>query len=210
MARSLTVPFTARSPMEPPGKNIGRTTNESVEKASRAPPTDTTAESASPPSTDSPPFAGEKAGTNRCSTSSAESCPPPPWPITIFGELRSGIGQDQPSKSRAGIAGPSTNASANWGRLPGRGAADTAVEIVRGAGALAAHHGGAERGAGGAGRPEGRALVRIDEALQHLTAAAHRRLRRPDAGDVEPLLGVPGAVPLREPPPRSGDDADPP
>ena len=38
MARSLTVPLTARSPIDPPGKNIGLTTNESVENASRAPP----------------------------------------------------------------------------------------------------------------------------------------------------------------------------
>ena len=38
IARSLTVPLTARSPIEPPGKNIGLTTNESVENASRAPP----------------------------------------------------------------------------------------------------------------------------------------------------------------------------
>lgn len=35
MQRSLTVPLTARSPMHPPGKNRGCTTQESVEKASR-------------------------------------------------------------------------------------------------------------------------------------------------------------------------------
>ena len=45
MARSLTVPLTARWPIEPPGKNSGRTTNVSVEKASRAPPISNTAES---------------------------------------------------------------------------------------------------------------------------------------------------------------------
>ena len=50
IARSLTVPLTARSPMDPPGKNSGRTTNESVEKASRAPPSENTAESPSPAS----------------------------------------------------------------------------------------------------------------------------------------------------------------
>ena len=39
MARSLTVPFTARSPILPPGKNSGCTTYESVVKARRAPAT---------------------------------------------------------------------------------------------------------------------------------------------------------------------------
>jgi hypothetical protein len=39
IARSFTVPFTARAPMSPPGKKMGLTTNESVVKASRAPPT---------------------------------------------------------------------------------------------------------------------------------------------------------------------------
>ena len=32
IATSLTVPFTASSPISPPGKKIGSTTNESVEK----------------------------------------------------------------------------------------------------------------------------------------------------------------------------------
>ena len=36
MARSLTVPLTASSPMFPPGKNNGVTTNESVVNAMRA------------------------------------------------------------------------------------------------------------------------------------------------------------------------------
>ena len=48
IARSLTVPLTARCPIEPPGKNSGRTTNVSVEKAIRAPPSSHTAESARP------------------------------------------------------------------------------------------------------------------------------------------------------------------
>ncbi len=38
-ARSLTVPLIARSPMLPPGKNSGETTNESVVSATVAPPT---------------------------------------------------------------------------------------------------------------------------------------------------------------------------
>ena len=52
MARSLTVPLTASSPMSPPGKNSGVTTYESVVKATRTsgasgPPTGTTAWSSS-------------------------------------------------------------------------------------------------------------------------------------------------------------------
>ena len=38
IARSFTVPCTARWPIEPPGKRRGCTTNESVENASRSPP----------------------------------------------------------------------------------------------------------------------------------------------------------------------------
>jgi hypothetical protein len=38
MARSLTAPFTASSPMSPPGKKSGETTEASVVNASRAAP----------------------------------------------------------------------------------------------------------------------------------------------------------------------------
>ena len=97
--------------MLPPGKNSGRTTKESVEKASRAPPRSTTAESPSPASV-SPP----KAGTKTCSTSSADIAPPPPWPITIVGLSRSGTGHVQPSKSeRMDLVGC---VSDNGARLP--------------------------------------------------------------------------------------------
>ena len=44
-ARSFTVPFTASSPIDPPGKNSGCTTNESVLSASRAPAASSTAAS---------------------------------------------------------------------------------------------------------------------------------------------------------------------
>jgi hypothetical protein len=45
MARSFTVPCTAREPMSPPGKKTGFTTKLSVVKASRSLPTVTTAPS---------------------------------------------------------------------------------------------------------------------------------------------------------------------
>ena len=61
------------------------------------------------------------------------------------------------------------------------------VEVVRRAGALAGDHRGAERVARRAQRAERRALVRLDQPLQHLAAAADRRLlrcrcRRPRTG----------------------------
>ena len=79
-ARSFTVPFTASSPIDPPGKNNGCTTKESVLMASLPPARSSTAAS--------PRFSSaglRKAGRNRCSTSSLPSLPPPPWPITMVG-----------------------------------------------------------------------------------------------------------------------------
>jgi hypothetical protein len=73
MARSFTVPCTASVPMLPPGKMSGLTTNESVEYATRAPGSVSTVLSLSEAASAVP-----KAGRNRCSTSSADSCPPPP------------------------------------------------------------------------------------------------------------------------------------
>ena len=116
IARSLTVPLTARSPIDPPGKNIGLTTYESVEKASRTPPTSTTAESPSSASAAAP-----NAGRNRCSTSSADMAPPPPWPITIVGESRSGAGQTQPVERRSPSADLGRGARSATGHLRSSG-----------------------------------------------------------------------------------------
>ena len=79
-ARSFTVPFTASSPIDPPGKNSGCTTNESVLIASRPAGKSSTAAS--------PRFSSARflnAGRNKCSTSSLPSFPPPPCPITMVG-----------------------------------------------------------------------------------------------------------------------------
>ena len=77
IARSLIVPLTARSPIDPPGKNIGLTTKESVEKASRAPSTrpGTLSTAESPRSACAAP---PNAGRNSCSISSPDIAPPPP------------------------------------------------------------------------------------------------------------------------------------
>src|SRR3954447_13360835 len=174
MARSFTVPFTARWPIEPPGKNSGWTTKVSVEKASRAPPREKTAESPCPA-----PGWLPKAGTKRCSTSSADSCPPPPWPITTVGLSLSGSGQVQPSKSRP--CPPSVEMS-DMRRLL-QGEREAPVEGVRRARSLTGHHGRAERVPWRALLAESRAVVRLDQTLQHLAAAADVGLGRVDPAD---------------------------
>ena len=69
IARSLTVPCTARWPIEPPGKRSGCTTNESVDIASRPPGAASTAPS---------PSSLPNASTNTASTSAADDLPPAP------------------------------------------------------------------------------------------------------------------------------------
>ena len=77
-ARSLTVPLTASSPIEPPGKRIGLTTKESVVRASSAP--STSARRRRP----APTAAGlAKAGANRPSISAWVALPPAPWAIVM-------------------------------------------------------------------------------------------------------------------------------
>src|SRR5690606_9575897 len=157
MARSLTVPLTARSPMLPPGKNSGRTTKESVEKARRAPPSSTTAEAVRGAGARSDPV---RAGSSTCSTSSADIAPPPPCPITTRGRSRRGAGQVQDRASTVVLVSDNGAALQVRGRSRGRGGGpvggrrgragrqvETPVEVVGRAGALAGDHRGAERGA---------------------------------------------------------------
>src|SRR4051794_1719628 len=193
IARSLTVPLTARSPMLPPGKNSGRTTKESVEKATRVPPTDRTAESVSSPVV-------PNAGRKRCSTSSADIAPPPPCPICTVGESRSGTGQLHAARSSTGPAGRCPFGSATAAARRRLEQLQPAVQVVGGAGALGADHGRAERGARRALPAERRALVRLDQPLQDLAGPADRRLVGVHAADVEPGLGVELPVRLRQAP----------
>src|SRR5690349_14526312 len=191
IARSLTVPLTARSPIEPPGKNGGLTTNESVENASLVPPpTSSTAESPR-----SRPAASPYAGRNKCSMSSADMAPPPPWPITTNGVSRRGTGQVHESKSNVVT-------SHHF---------ESAVRVVGGARTFGRHHRGAERVARRALLAERRAFVRLDQALQHLARAAQWRLVGVDVPDVETVLGVELGVPVGELPaaPRDHPDAAP-
>src|SRR5271167_3029997 len=74
IAKSLQVPWMASSPMEPPGKRLGCTTNESVDIAIRSPlGKETTAPSPSASS-----VGLRNASTNTASTSAAEDFPPAP------------------------------------------------------------------------------------------------------------------------------------
>ena len=180
--------------MVPPGKTSGLTTNESVENASRTPPTSTTAESPIPASAADP-----NAGRNRCSMSSADIAPPPPWPITMFGESRSGAGHTHSSMSMVARASAASQALRHL---------EPPIQVVRRARALGRNHRRAKRIARRAQGAERRALVRLDQALQHLTGAAHRGLLGVDVGDGEPVLGVVVAVGVRQPPAAARDHAD--
>ena len=64
--------------MLPPGKNSGRTTNESVENASRCSPTGEHGGVAELGQGILRAVVSAKAGRNTCSTSSADMAPPPP------------------------------------------------------------------------------------------------------------------------------------
>ena len=173
MARSLTVPLTARSPIVPPGKNSGCTTNESVEKASRTPADVDDGGVAQPRSAAAP-----NAGRNRCSISSPDIAPPPPCPITMVGLSRSGTGQTQEPKSNAD-GRPPLGVHRRFAHDVSLGVQlQPPVQVVGGAGALGGDHRGAERVARRALLAERGALVRLDQPLQHLAGPADRPTRR--------------------------------
>ncbi len=75
-------------------------------------------------------------------------------------------------------------------------------------GALARDHRGAERAARRALFPKRRALVGLDQPLQHLAAVAERRLCGADIGHREARLGVEVAVRVAQPPAALRDRPD--
>ncbi len=85
IARSLTVPLTASSPIEPPGKRSGLTTKVSVVVARRMPSTSNTPLSPSSSSCSEP-----NAGTNRPSIIVWVALPPAPWAIVTRSALNFG------------------------------------------------------------------------------------------------------------------------
>ncbi len=106
-ARSLTVPLTASSPIDPPGKVIGLTTKLSVVSATSTPPIETVPASASAAR------AGEaKAGTKRPSISVCVALPPAPWAIVMCSSLKRG------RLERAVSMIPRTRSSASRSRGP--------------------------------------------------------------------------------------------
>src|SRR4051812_34151032 len=119
--------------------------------------------------------------------------------MTTRGRSRRGAGHVHASTSRA--AGRSV-VSDNGGRLPGLGGGHVQppVEVVRGAGSLTGDHGGSERRARGAQGAEGLALVRLEQPLENLSAAALGGFLGPDAVDREAVLGVVVAVLRGQPP----------
>ena len=93
------MPFTASSPIEPPGNTMGVTTKLSVVMATGAPPTITRAASLrrSPSSGSAGP---KSSGAKRPSTSRRDALPPAPWAISICG-----------SRNRSGGEAPFIGAS---------------------------------------------------------------------------------------------------
>src|SRR5664279_5163629 len=149
--------------MQPPGKNSGRTTKESVENANRPLRGASTAESPISARAASP-----KPGRNRYSISSPDIAPPLPWPMTIVGESRNGTGQVQESMSIVAGGGRSGSGMAGGSQF------QAPVEVVRSAGTFGGHHGGSQRIARRALLAERVALVRLDQPLKHLSGAAER------------------------------------
>ncbi|EUA33979.1 hypothetical protein I552_4760 [Mycobacterium xenopi 3993] len=86
----MAVPCTASSPIEPPGKLLGCTTNESVDNTSRSPLGRLT--TAPSPSGSSNGF--RNASTKTASTSAAEAFPPAPCAsVTCSSSSRAGVGE---------------------------------------------------------------------------------------------------------------------
>src|SRR5579864_4381801 len=152
MARSFTVPLTARSPMLPPGKISGRTTNESVVKARRDPFTESTA-----PSWRCSSASFEKAGIKIFSMSWCVSLPPPPCASTMRSSATRGTGQL---------------------RLNEVVVLTSAIVIVSSTRAFGRYHGRAQRIFRRALHGKCRTLVRFLDALQNQPTDAFGRFSR--------------------------------
>ena len=193
MARSLTVPLTARSPMLPPGKNSGRTTKESVEKASRTPPSGEHRGVAELGASTSPPKAGSEEVLDQLGGHGPAAA--------VAHDDRRLVAQ----RSRAGPAGEvdglesgGRGAQAQRGSPPGRG-------VLRAAGR------GSRRRRRPRWRPSSRragcaACTRVPNAshscglIRPCSTSPLRQTRRllgVDVGDVEAVLGVVVAVAAR-------------
>src|SRR5919204_4096211 len=173
-ARSLTVPFTASSPMSPPGKKSGLTTNESVVTARRVP---FSWKSAASPSGASSGLASS--WRKSPSTNAWVALPPAPCASVTCSSLIFGV-----SRRRRSTAS-STSRSRELTPV------EPPIVVVSRAGAFGGDHARADRPLGRARRSEHLALPRLDHALQHLAALARLGIGYADARDVEPKFRVP-------------------
>jgi hypothetical protein len=175
MARSLTVPQTARLPMSPPGKKSGLTTKESVEKASRAPPASGGRRRAAGPA-----GVGRRTGLQTCARMSIVAEPP-----------AAAVGHQHMRDSRrwgSGIAVEGSEDMVSRGfRFWFHPMIHSPVLVVGGARAFGGDHRRAQRMFPACSGCRRRAFVRLFEPLHDLAGDADRRLLRGDAGDGEAL-----------------------
>src|SRR5665213_1241316 len=189
MARSLTVPLIASRPMSPPGNTSGLTTYVSVVKAigpdnsSRAP--SCRRESSGP----------SKAGRKIVSSRRSVARPPPPWATWMVSSPASGTGH---AKSPFGIGDL-------FCRHGGFGAA---VAVIGGAGSLGRNHGDAQGMLRRAALAEGSAIGGPLLAAKDQPADAFAGTFLAQSNRAEALLGIEGAVGVRQRQSALGDLTD--
>ena len=206
-ARSLTVPLTASSPIEPPGnRDRGRPRSVGGEaRAARRRPAEQRRVAERRP-------ARLDAGAARRTAVDQRAG----WPCRR---------RRAPSRSRSSRnRGPARGGTPRCARRPrpratscahhddrrgGRCLAYWLVVVVGGAGALGRHHQRADRRLRRARRAEHLALPRLEHALEHLAALAGLGVGHPHARHREPPLGVPSGVRSRQLQRRLGDEAEP-
>ena len=114
--------------------------------------------------------------------SSADIAPPPPWPMTMFGESRNGTGQTHLLRCR-------------WTGVRHRRHLEPAVQVVRRARPLGRDHRGTKRIARCALLPNAAHSCGLIRPCSTSPDAAHRRLVGVDVADREPVFGIELAVP---------------
>src|SRR5450755_3384432 len=224
IARSLAVPLTASSPIEPPGKRSGETTKLSEVIATLAPSTSTVPASPRAASVAEPSAA--KAGSNNPSINVCVALPPAPWASVIclsrnrafFARAVSMIWSTR--SSRLVMLTPPPPPPRSGAQYPRYAFEDASYRlalpgipaevVVRRARALGRHHAGADRVLGRAGRSEHLALPRLDHPLEHLAALAGLGIGDPHVGGREALLGVELRVGVGQAQGALRDEAQPP
>src|ERR1017187_7450894 len=203
MARSLTVPWTAREPISPPRKKSGLTTKLSVVKARRSPPIWRTAWSSRRPRTGL-----RKTGRKTSRSRSALSLPPDPCPSRMRSLAGSGVGQVIIALGGRGLVGQALSPANLWVAKLGRSSYGSPEKVIRRAGAFARDHGRAQRRLRRASDSEGGAIDGFRQALQNLRGDAFGGLLDSRGLDVEAALGIEGGIFGTQPVAGRGDEAD--